>query len=75
MNVGENVEKVDSGIFSKFDRIAFCSVHTTAGFLEQPFALKLGTLAKVLNHLFARLADSSRKARPTGMIAWNSEVN
>ena len=70
MNVGENVEKVDSGVFSKFDRIAFCSVHTTAGFLEQPLALKLGNTREGIESL----VRSARRLFPEGAPYWHDRM-
>lgn len=70
MNVGKQVGKVDSGIFSNFDRVAFCSVHTTAGFLEQPLVLKLGNNRKGIESL----VRSARRLFPEGAPYWHDRM-
>lgn len=70
MNVGEQVGKVDSGIFSNFDRVAFCSVHTTAGFLEQPLVLKLGNNREGIESL----VRSARRLFPEGAPYWHDRM-
>lgn len=70
MNVGEQVRKVDSGIFSNFDRVAFCSVHTTAGFLEQPLVLKLGNNREGIESL----VRSARRLFPEGAPYWHDRM-
>ena len=70
MNVGKTVGKVDSGIFSNFDRVAFCSVHTTAGFLEQPLALKLGNNREGIESL----VRSAHRLFPEGAPYWHDRM-
>ena len=70
MNVGEQVGKVDSAIFSNFDKVAFCSVHTTAGFLEQPLVLKLGNNREGIESL----VRSARRLFPEGAPYWHDRM-
>ncbi len=69
-NISEMLAKADNGSFTSFDKVAIASMHTTAGFLEQPFATKLGNSAEGIGHL----VRSAHRLFPEGAPYWHDQM-
>ncbi len=69
-NVSQALAKVDRDSFSSFRNIAVSSLHTTAGFLEQPLAAKLRNSPEGIGHL----VRSIKRLFPEGAPYWHDRM-
>ncbi len=69
-NVSSALAEVEHGPFASFEKIAICSLHTTAGFIEQPLATKLGNNSEGIDHL----VRSAHRLFPEGAPYWHDRM-
>ena len=69
-NISHILAKANHDSFSSFQKIAVSSLHTTAGFLEQPFASKLDNSPEKIGHL----VRSVHRLFPEGAPYWHDRM-
>jgi len=69
-NVSQILAEAENGCFTSYDKVAIASMHTTAGFLEQPFATKLGNSEEGIGHL----VRSAHRLFPEGAPYWHDQM-
>ncbi len=69
-NVSPKLGQIDSPSFSSFEKVALCSLHTTAGFLEQSLAAKLGNKPEGVDYL----VRSAHRLFPEGAPYWHDRM-
>ncbi len=70
-NISQSLTESDLAAFSSYEKIALSSLHTTAGLLEQSFAVKLGNTQEGINNLIR----SARRLFPEGAPYWHDQMD
>lgn len=70
-DLSEKLVKIEKGALSSYENILFCSLHTTAGFLEQSFASKLGAHPEGIEWL----VRSAHRLFPEGAPYWHDQMD